>query len=352
MPLDAVTFGTLLRDAGYTTGYFGKFHHDNQKERPGFDVVYSFVGQGRYIDCPVLVNGKETPTKGWIDDVTTDFAIDFLKDRKEADKPFAMVVGFKSPHGPRTPPERAKNRFEGQSPRPVPNLDVRAPWAPKRIAEDSPQPKAREGLLDYFRVISAVDDNIGRILDTLDQQKLADNTVVVFTSDNGYYFGEHGLSDKRSAYEESLRIPMIIRFPKSIPAGKTMDEMVLNIDVAPTFLDYAGVAIPAEIQGKSLRGVLEHKLGDWRQSFFYEYFHERKYVSPTITAVRTTDAKLIKYPGHEDWNELFDLKSDPYELKNLIKSDEALLKKMQAEFDAQSRAVGYVVPAFADKADE
>jgi arylsulfatase A-like enzyme len=299
----------------------------------------------------VLINGKETPTKGWIDDVTTDYAIDFLKSRKEGDKPFAMVLGFKSPHAPRTSPERAKNRFAGQTLRDVPNLNVRAPWASEQQPRRANRSEPKENLLNYFRVISAVDDNLGRLMQTLDDQKLADNTVVVFTSDNGFYLGEHGLGDKRSAYEESMRIPMIVRYPKSIPAGKTMDEMIINIDVAPTFLDYAGVTIPRQMQGRSARALVEGKSTEWRQSFFYEYFYERNYKSPTVTAVRTADAKLIKYPGHEDWNELFDLKNDPYELNNLMKTDSAksLREKLEAEFDAQAKAAAFKIPEFVDK---
>src|SRR5258706_15081156 len=126
MPLDSVNHASILRKNGYATGYFGKFHHGQQFERPGFDVIASFIGQGKYEDCPFEINGKIAPTKGWVDDVTTDYAIQFIKDH--ANQPFDMVVGFKSPHGPRTPPERAANRFEGESMRPVPNLDAVPPY--------------------------------------------------------------------------------------------------------------------------------------------------------------------------------------------------------------------------------
>jgi arylsulfatase A-like enzyme len=362
MPLDTVTYAHLLKTAGYTTGYFGKFHHDGQKERPGFDQIYSFIGQGKYEDCPFNINGDIKPTRGWVDDVTTDFAIDFLKSRK-ADEPFAMVVGFKSPHAPRTPPERAKDRFAGEEVRPVPNLTVRAPYLPKvNAVEDEssgeaarkPGPKAKEGLLQYFRTISAVDDNVGRLLDELDRLRLRDNTIVVFTSDNGFYLGEHQLGDKRSAYEESIRIPMLIRYPQSIPAGQTRDEIVLNIDIAPTFLGYAGISAPPDMQGRDFRGVIENKLGDWRGSFFYTYFFETNFKIPTVTAVRTTDAKLIKYPGHDEWTELFDLKNDPYELKNLINDPAAkdLKTQLESTYDAQAKAIDFKIPDFADKPAE
>jgi arylsulfatase A-like enzyme len=357
MPLDTVNHATVLRKNGYVTGYFGKFHHGQQPERPGFDVIASFIGQGKYVDCPMNVNGKMTPTKGWVDDVTTDYAIQFIKDH--ANQPFDMVVGFKSCHGPRTPPERAANRFEGETMRPVPNLDVVPPYkaaAPpaKKAGANQPAGRARQlAQLSYFRTISAADDCLGRLLDTLDDLKLADNTIVIFASDNGYYFGEHTLGDKRSAYDESMRIPLIVRFPKSVPAGRVVDQMVLNIDLAPTLLDYAGVAIPLTMQGRSWRPLLEGKpVLDWRTAFFYEYFFERGYPGiPTVTAVRTDTAKLIKYPGHDEWTELFDLQKDPYEMKNLYNdaNSAALRHETESCYTAESKSVNFKIPDYADK---
>src|SRR5262249_34594819 len=158
--------------------------------------------------------------------------------------------------------------------------------------------------LNYFRCVSAADDNVGRLLDALDELKIADDTVVIFASDNGYYLGEHGLGDKRSAYDESLRIPFLVRYPRLGRKGQTADEMVLNIDLAPTRLDFAGVAAPKEMQGQSFRPLLEGKPVVWRKAWFYEYFLERGYPAiPTLLAVRTETAKIIKYPGHEDWTE-------------------------------------------------
>jgi arylsulfatase A-like enzyme len=357
MPLDSVNHASVLRKNGYVTAYFGKFHHGQQRERPGFDVVASFIGQGRYVDCPFNVNGTITPTKGWVDDVTTDYAIAFLKEH--VNQPFDMVVGFKSPHGPRTPPERAAQRFGGETLRSVPNLDAIPPYKVAGAADDAP-PKRRAanlagkqtGQLNYFRAISAADDCLGRILKALDDLKLADNTVVVFSSDNGYYLGEHTLGDKRSAYEESLRIPLIVRYPKSVGAGRVLDQIALNIDLAPTLLDYAGVAIPETMQGRSWRPLLEGKaVPDWRTGFFYEYFFERGYKIPTVTAVRSDTAKLIKYPGHDEWTELFDLEKDPYELKNLYKDPAAatLRREMESRYATEAQKVKFVVPAYADK---
>ena len=357
MPLDTITSAHDLAKAGYVTAYFGKWHHGMQKERPGFDVIYSFLGQGNYEDQPFNINGTITPTQGWVDDVTTDFAIQFLKNRKPSDKPFDIVFGFKSPHDPRIPPARAANRFSGEEARPVPNLGLKPPFRqhPSTAPHDNggfTDKKGRGGgMLNYFRCISAADDCIGRLLVALDDLHLADNTIVIFMSDNGYYFGEHTLGDKRSAYEESMRVPLIVRYPHVAPAREVVDEMAIGVDLAPTLLDYAGVAIPKDMQGRSWRPLIEGKPTDWRKSFFYEYFYERQYATPNTTAVRTADAKLIKYPGHPDWTELFDLKSDPYETHNLIADPSRgdLLKRMESEYDHQAKEVGFNIPADADK---
>ncbi len=340
-PEDNVTYATLLRDAGYKTCYVGKWHMDGQENRPGFDFSASFVGQGKYFDCPILVNGEEFESDGFVDDVTTNYALNFMDDHQA--EPFAMVVGFKSTHGPFTPPERAENRFEGKEARSVPNLTVPSIYKDERFP-DGPK---KETNLGYFRCLSAIDENIGRLLDMLEKLDIADNTVVVFTSDNGYYLGEHGLGDKRTAYEESIRIPMIVRWPGHVPAGATRDEMVLNIDIAPTFLDIAGVAVPKEMQGRSWTPLFSGKPDGWRDSFFYEYFREGKTGAPTVYAVRTETAKYVTYPGHPEWTEVFDLKADPYEIKNLAADPSGvnLRAKLEAEFEKQKKAVDFVEPA-------
>jgi arylsulfatase A-like enzyme len=357
-PADNVTYASLLHAAGYTTGYVGKWHMDKQTERPGFDYSASFVAQGRYFDCPMLVNGHETPSTGWVDDVSTDYALDFLK--KNRSRPFALVVGFKSTHGPFDPPERAKERFAGDEARPVPNLDVPAiyqggitlgPKQATRQAAKNSAPTKRGANLGYFRCISAADDNLGRLLDSLDQLDLAKNTVVVFTSDNGYYLGEHRLGDKRTAYDESMRIPMLVRWPGHLPEGQTQDALVLNVDIAPTLLDLAGLSPPPTMQGRSWRPLLAGQSADWRRAFFYEYFREGRFGAPTVFAVRTQSAKLIKYPGHPEWTEMFDLAADPYETKNLFDdpSAAALRAKLEAEYARQQQATGFVTPTYADE---
>lgn len=358
-PEDSVTHATLLRSAGYLTAYIGKWHMGQQRgQRPGFDYSASFVGQGRYVDCPFEINGQPTPTTGWVDDVSTDYAIRFMQQNR--DKPFSVVVGFKACHGPFSPPERAKDRFAGERARAVPNLNVRAIYRGENEASAAKKkPVAADGgtevNLGYFRCISAADDNVGRLLQALDELGLADDTVVVFTSDNGYYQGEHGLGDKRSVYDESLRIPLVVRYPRLIAKGTTRDELVLNIDVAPTFLDLAGVAASREMQGRSWKPLLAGRGTDWRHSFLAEYFLEGTYpTTPTIAALRTDTAKLITYPGHDEWTELFDLAQDPYETRNLAADPRhrEMLERMKAEFAREVRATKFQVPPYADKAGE
>ena len=358
-PERSVTHATLLRAAGYATAYVGKWHMGNQRERPGFDYAASFVGQGRYHDCPFVVNGKDTPTTGWVDDVTTDYAVEYLRRQNRAGKPFSLVVGYKSSHGPWNPPQRAKDRFAGEVSRPVPNLDVNAVYRPEMRPGGyaAGNPDRAQMQRSYFRTLSAVDDNVGRLLKALDELGLAQNTVFVYSSDNGYYLGEHGLGDKRSAYEESIRVPLLVRWPGRVPrGGRTEDAMVLNVDLAPTLLEAAGVPVPREMQGRSLLPYLGGRGGARpRESFFYEYFYERGYPAiPTVFAVRTPDAKLVKYPGHDEWTELFDLKADPYETKNLYAdpAQEPLRRRMLAAYDRAAKESDFRIPDYADRPGE
>ena len=353
-PADAVTHATLLRAAGYRTAYIGKWHMGEQRgQRPGFDYSASFIAHGRYQDCPVEINGVSTPTTGWLDDVSTAFAIEWIKQNRN--QPFSMVVGFKSPHSPRggdNLPERLRTLYAGETSRPTPNFAA----YPIFREPDPATGKQSQGLaansvhLDYLRHVTGADENLGKLLDALDELGIAKDTVVVYASDNGYYLGEHGLGDKRSIYEESLRIPMLVRYPRLFGKGRVVDEMVLNIDLAPTFLDLAGVSVPREMQGVSWKALAAgQKPANWRQSFLAEYFYEDGGgQTPTLVGVRTATAKLVKYPGHPEWTEVFDLAVDPYELKNLA-PDPAFTAKLEAELDAQMKAVNYAVPPDADK---
>jgi arylsulfatase A-like enzyme len=372
---DKVTHATLLREAGYRTGYVGKWHMGDQRgRRPGFDYSASYLAHGRYENCPFEVNGERAETRGWVDDVATDYAIEFL--RANRGRAFSLTVGYKSPHNPFQPPARLREAFAGNQLKPPQNAGNKPPYlgkvhpaTPEHLKSGGNSPV--KDPLDYFRTIAGVDENVGRLMRALDELGLAANTLVVYASDNGYQLGEHGIGDKRAAYEESMRIPLIVRYPKlGAPGraagrgtGRVIDEMALNIDLAPTLLDFAGVATPRGMQGRSWRPLLAGRRAAWRRAFLYEYFFIYKDVTayeietsdppvtPTIVAVRTADAKLIKYPGHEEWTELYDLRGDPYETRNLAASPahRELLGRMKQEHARQVRESDFRIPARADK---
>jgi arylsulfatase A-like enzyme len=213
-----------------------------------------------------------------------------------------------------------------------------------------------EDLLNYFRVIAGADENVGRLLKALDEAGLSEDTMVIYASDNGYHLGEHGIGDKRSAYEVSMRVPLLVRYPRLGRTG-TVDGMALNIDLAPTMLDFAGVPVPPEMQGRSWRPLLEGRAARIRDAFLYEYFFSYKDITdyeiqtancpitPTIAAVRTETAKLIKYP-ERDWVELFDLARDPHERDNLAALPEhaQLRDEMERLHAREMKAVGFRYP--------
>jgi len=347
-PVDAITHATLLRDAGYRTAYFGKWHMGNQKgPRPGFQHSASFINQGIYQDCPFEINGEMVATSGWVDDVSTGLAIDWLKQNQEM--PFSMVVGYKSPHnrrgGPNLP-DRLRDLYEGETTRPVPNLGVPAIYhKPNPETGEYPRGLADNDVhLDYLRHIKGIDENLGLLLDTLDQLGLAENTVIVYTSDNGYFLGEHGCGDKRALYEESLRIPFIVRAPQRFQKGLVVDEMILNIDLAPTYLALAGLPEHPQMHGESWHSLAAgEKPVDWRTSFLAYYFKELG-DTPTCVGVRTATAKLVHYHGKPDFTEAFDLASDPYEIRNLA-DDSAFATPLREEMIRLARKFDYKLPS-------
>jgi len=339
-----------MHKAGYLTGMFGKWHMGDQRgKRPGFDVSKSFIGHGRYMDCPFEINGKQTPTKGWVDDVTTDYTIDFIKDN--ADRPFFAWVGFKSPHDTRTPAPADVNAYRNETPEDCPNLNrFPIPYMNAKQAALGAERNPKY-LMDYFRTLNGVDRCVGRIMEALDKLDLTENTLIIFSSDNGYYLGEHCKTDKRMANEESLRVPLIMRWPQQIPAGSLQDAMVLNIDLSSTFIDLAGADIPAAMQGRSLAPLLNGtRPASWRTAYFYEYFYENNTWPCSVTAVRNQTHKLIKYHFHEPYYELFDIAHDPYETRNLFyEPAQANLKEsMLKEYQQQRDQCGYTEPDFAD----
>jgi len=350
-PEKSVTHATLLRDSGYRTAYFGKWPMGNQKgPRPGFQHSASFLNQGIYQNCPFEINGVMTETKGWVDDVTTDLAISWPEENHAKSEPFSMVIGFKSPHNKRGAmnlPDRLRGLYEGKTTRRTPNCEIAAAYhAPLTDADKGKERglSANSVHLDYLRHIKGIDDNLGRLLDELDKLKLADDTVVVYSSDNGYYLGERGLGDKRALYEERLRIHYIVRYPRLFPKAKLIDDMVLNIDLAPTWLDLAGLPAHPGMHGTSFKPLaLGNKPADWRTSFL-SYYKKELGDTPTCVGVRTESAKLIYYKGRPEMTEAYDLSKDPYELENLAKNS-SIITPLHAELVRLAAKVNYPLPA-------
>ncbi len=335
-----VTFPKLPQKAGYQTGVIGKWHLGT--DPTGFDHWSILPGQGRYIDPIFIENGQRKVVKGYATDVITDKALDFMKTR-QAEKPFCLLYHHKAPHREWTPDDKHGQLYEDQD-IPVPETfdddyknrasaardqemtierhltatDLKRPIPAGLEGEALKKWKYQRFIKDYLRCIASVDDNVGRVLDYLETSGLSENTIVIYTADNGFFLGDHGWFDKRFMYEESLRVPLLVRYPGKIVAGSVSKDLVINADFAPTFLDYAGVPAPVDIQGRSLRPTLEGKTpADWRKSAYYHYyeFPQPHHVHPHY-GVRTDRYKLINYYTLKEW-ELFDLQKDPHELKSV-----------------------------------
>ena len=314
-----------LQKAGYETAHVGKIHMGNDSSpRPGFDHWVSFKGQGVYTDPPLNVDGKESRHEGYMTDHLNDYAVKFLE--RPHSKPFLLYLAHKAVHGPFTSADGYKGLYQGASvPKTPAHMDKfdNKPVMTRQIegapAFDTNKWPSEDVALNQMRCLASIDDGVGRILDTLKKTGKLDNTLVIFTSDNGYFWGEHHLGDKRWAYEDSIRIPMVARYPKWIKPGSSIEGMALNIDISPTFLEVAGLPTPSSMHGRSLGPLLRGNTRNWRKSFLAEYFEEPQNVRvPTWQAVRTAQHKYVHYLQHEEFEELYDLKADPSELKNLV----------------------------------
>jgi N-acetylglucosamine-6-sulfatase len=319
------TFPRLLQQAGYTTGYFGKWHMGNHDQpKPGFDRWVSFRGQGRYIDVPLNVDGQAVDNKGYTTDVLSDYAVEFI--RRKHDKPFLTYLAHKAVHGPFDDPPGRETLYADQAVKRSPNAQdsLEGKSVLQRTIDNQPAVRPGGGSGDklirtQLRMLTVIDEGVGRILKALEETGQLDNTIIIFTSDNGYFWGEHGLGDKRFAYEESIRIPLLARYPKLIKAGSERKQMALNIDIAPTLLELGGAKIPVDAHGRSLAPLFKADSQKWRSSFLAEYFAEPQFPRcPTWQAVRTEQWKYIHYTELDGMDELYDLKNDPYELKNRI----------------------------------
>jgi len=332
------TFPKLLRGAGYKTAFVGKWHMGGASDdpRPGFDYWASFKGQGDYFVNKFNINGKHVEIKQYVTDAITRLSMDWLS--KNHDKPFMLYMSHKAVHDAFWPPERYKQTFadsmfeEPASMADTPENYFRKPrWV--REQRDSwhgvndmyhKWPNKHATLLslvrNYAGAMLAVDDSISRVVDTLKEFGLFESTLIILAGDNGFLLGEHGLIDKRCMYEESIRIPWIVSCPGLYgTSGKVVDKMILNIDLAPTILEAAGLSVPTTMQGRSALRLPNNPGMPWREAFIYEYFWEKVFPeTPTCIGVRTDRYKYIDYHGIWDTNELYDLQQDPKEMHNRI----------------------------------
>jgi N-acetylglucosamine-6-sulfatase len=347
-----VTFPQLLRQAGYETAFIGKWHMgDDDTRRPGFDHWISFRAQGLFIDPVMNINGQRRQYSGYMTDLLNRQAVEFVE--KKHEQPFLLYLSHKAVHAPYIPAERHNNIYtdaryvppisanDDLSGKPVlrrkvPPVDVlRIPGAtPEPVEPRYGRGTSREDIyLDHLRCLSSVDEGMGMLFDVLEKTGQLDETLIIFASDNGFLFGEHGLfMNKRMAYEESLRIPLLMRYPKIITPGSRRDQLVLNIDIAPTLYEMAGIQAPIDIHGKSLLPVLSNPDENLRNEFLAEYYLEK--CTPLYAgwqAVRTDHWKYIRYPGLKGMDELYDLQVDPHEMINLfnLPAHQMTVKQMQ-----------------------
>jgi len=354
-------FPTRLHQAGYETAYVGKWHmgEDNDERRPGFDHWFSHRGQGSYFDNEFNDDGRRRKVPGYYTTVVTDHAIEWL--RRSRSQPFLLILGHKAPHGGPIQPEPRFEHALDQVPVPrPPNADdYAAADKPSWLKESFPTWHGLGGPLygqgDYARFVRAylatllsVDESVGRMYQTLREMGQLDNTVVVFTSDNGFVLGEHGRVDKRTMYEESLRIPLLVRYPPVAKPGTVVSNLVLSLDLAPSVVELAGAAPLQKISGRSWKPLLEGRSVRWRESFLYEYNFEKQFpYTPNVRGIRTAEWKLIRYP-HGDGGpdrftaELYHLSTDPLEQHNLINdpAHRAIRRRMERDLERESRRAG------------
>jgi arylsulfatase A-like enzyme len=376
------TFPKLLQSSGYQTAIFGKWHLIS--DPTGFDHWHILPGQGIYYNPPMIRNGEQIKHEGYVTDIITDLSLDWLKNRDKS-KPFLLMCQHKAPHREWSPalrhlghdndrqypePETLFDDYAGRGlaerdqdmtlENTITKLDVKLTTPNSLTPEQRQQWDAyykprnekfvaanltgnnlvrwryNRYMHDYLGCIKAVDESVGRLLQFLDQNELTDNTIVVYASDQGFYLGEHGWFDKRWIFEESLRTPLLVRWPGVTKPGMTSDALVSNLDFAQTFLELAGIDAPPEMQGRSLVSLLKGgQPADWRKSFYYHYYEypTPHHVRPHYGVV-TDRYKLVHfYTPDVDYWELFDRQSDPHELQSVY--GEARYAEVQSELHAE-----------------
>ncbi|MGB8169489.1 MAG: sulfatase [Chthoniobacteraceae bacterium] len=362
LPASLPHWPARLHDAGYATAYLGKWHmgEENDAPRPGFDYFVTHKGQGKYFDTEWNLNGERRETiKGYYTTIVTDLALDWLK-RDRGDKPWALCIGHKAPHSFYFPEEKYAHVFDNVRvpyPQTAFELDDKPAWMRQRLytwhgiygplfewrkkfPDDRPEAvKDFENMVHaYWGTILSVDDSIARLVEYLKSTGQLENTIIVLMGDNGLLEGEHGMVDKRTMHEPSIRIPIIARVP-ALPRGKVIDQQVLTLDIAPSLLELCGVAPIEKTDGRSWVKLVREGDPAWRKSWLYEYNYEKQFpYTPNIRGVRTDEWAYMHYPhgdGSPDKHlaELYNVKNDPEERRNLIK-DPALagnVAELQAE---------------------
>ena len=379
-------FPQYLRQAGYKTAFLGKWHMGNTDDapQPGFDYWLSFKGQGVYYNPTFNINGRQVvhSDSSYTTDLLTDYAVKWLNSLNK-DKPFCLYLSHKAVHAEFQPAKRHRGMYRNM-PINYPQTmyltasDTSKVWGPKPAL--SPEVKApavnmadmpnwvkqqryswhgvdylyhgaigfNEFYRQYCETLMGVDESVGRILAWLDENNLSETTMVVYMGDNGFSFGERGLIDKRHMYEESMRVPLLIRCPAVIKPGTKLEQVIQNVDIAPTFLAYAGLPKPAQMQGNSFLPFLKGATIPWRDRAFYEYYWEADFPqTPTMFGVRTGRYKYIFNHGVWDANELYDLQTDPQEVNNLIRSadHQAIAQDLRTQvFDWLESTNGLQIP--------
>ena len=347
VPEGTVFFPQYLQQANVQTSFVGKWHmgHDDDSPRKGFDHWVSFIGQGKYFNPTLNINGRREDFEGYNADILASQALDWMKNDRAENKPFFLYLSFKAVHYPFQPAERHAGRYHGKAipyPETMANTERNYRSVPGWVKErrysihgidhmetgafdNDPVPDFDDLYWDFCEAVHGLDENVGRVLDYLDESGLAENTLVLYMGDNGFHLGEHGFYDKRDAYETSIRVPMLARAPGVIDAGIVVENMVQNIDVASTILDAFGVSVPEnlpkarQMDGRSFFPLLQGRNIPWRDHLLYEYHWEWNFpATPTLFAIRTNRYKYVYHHGVWDIDAFYDLETDPIERHNLI----------------------------------
>ena len=375
IPAGTTYFPAHLQKVGYKTAFIGKWHMgaETDEPKPGFDQWVSFRGQGTYLPNPngLNVNGKKVPQKGYITDELTDYALDWLRTLPK-EQPYFIYLSHKAAHAEFQPAKRHEGMYKDAKFLYPPTMVTDGEMAQQRPTWVQNQRNSWHGVdfpyhstLDiaeyykrYAETLMAVDDSVGRVLEELKKRGELESTLVIYMGDNGFAFGEHGLIDKRTAYEESMRVPLLARCPELFSGGRTVKEVVAGLDIMPTVLATAGAPVPKGLDGMNWLPLLQssptgNKPVQWRQELLYEYYWERNFPqTPTIHALRGDRFKFIRYQGIWDTDELYDLQEDPLESRNLIADPRhsATVKEMRERlFDVLEENGGMNIPLQRDR---